>query len=166
MSLSLWNRSPLMDEFSRTRDEMDRMLGRVIGSGMFGPDTRLNRMEGWLPPVDVCECEEEVTVRVEIPGIAMRDLELTITGSTLSISGKKEECEQDEQVDFYRCERRFGAFRRAIDLPESVDPDRVTADAENGIVTVHLAKKPGQRTRRIEVKHEARPTARRIPVPG
>lgn len=166
MSLTLWNRFPMLDEFTRTRDEMDRMLGRVIGTGIFAPESRFARMEGWLPPVDVSENDEEVTVRVETPGVAMRDVELTIAGTTLNISGKKEEKEEDEQADFYRCERRFGAFRRAIDLPESVDPDRVSADAENGIITVRIAKKPGQRTRRIEVKSEAKPSARRIPVPG
>jgi HSP20 family molecular chaperone IbpA len=49
-----------------------------------------------------------------------------------------------------------------IDLPESIDPDRVTADVDNGIVTIRVAKKPGLRSRRVEVK----PTSRRVPVPG
>lgn len=166
MSLSLWNRNPLIDEFARTRDEMDRMLGRFFGTGLMGPESRLMRIEGWLPPVDVSENDEEVMVRFEAPGVAPRDVEITIAGTTLNISGKKEERDETTEEDFYRCERRFGAFRRVIDLPESVDPDRVAADNESGVFTVRIAKKPGQRTRRVEIKTESKPAPRRITVPG
>jgi HSP20 family protein len=95
-----------------------------------------------------------------------RDIEITIAGSTLNITGRKQEKEECEQEDFYRCERRFGAFRRVIELPESIDADRVTADTENGVITIRVAKKPGQRTRRVEVKSESKAPARRISVPG
>ena len=85
-----------------------------------------------------------------------------MTGTTLNISGKKEDKEEIEETDFYRCERRFGAFRRVIELPESIDPDRVTAESENGVILIRIAKKPGLKSRRVEIK----PTSRRIPVPG
>jgi HSP20 family protein len=166
MSLSTWNRNPFFDDFARARDDMDRMLGRFLGSTMTTPESRLTRGEGWLPPVDVSENDEEVMVRTEVPGIAARDIDVTIAGSTLNISGRKDEKEECEQEDFYRCERRFGSFRRVVDLPDSVDPDRVTAEADNGVITIRIAKKPGQRTRRVEVKSETRAPARRIPVPG
>lgn len=162
MNLSLFRRTPILDEFARMRDEMNRMVGRSIGEGV-GPFETLNtRIEGWIPPIDVSETDDEILVRGELPGIAARELEITVTGNTLSISGKKEEKEEMEQEDFYRCERRFGAFRRMIDLPETADTDRVAADSDNGILTIRVAKKPGQRAKRIEVK----PTARRVPVPG
>jgi HSP20 family protein len=167
MSLSFWNRTPLLDEFTRARDEMDRMLGRFMGGTLMSPEMRFGRAEGWLPPVDVSENDEEVMVRLEAPGVSARDIDITVAGTTLNITGKKEEREECEQEDFYRCERRFGAFRRAIDLPESIDPDRVSADSENGVITVRIAKKPGQRTRRVEVKStETRPAPRRISVPS
>jgi len=167
MSLSFWNRTPLLDEFTRTRDEMDRMLGRFMGTSLMTPDLRFGRTEGWLPPVDVSENDEEVMVRFEAPGVNPRDIDITVAGTTLNITGKKEEREECEQEDFYRCERRFGAFRRAIDLPESVDPDRVAAESENGVFLVRISKKPGQRTRRVEVKStETRPAPRRITVPS
>lgn len=172
MSLTLLNRNPLIEDFTRTREEMDRMLGRFLGGGLMPFEGRFGRPEGampsmWLPPVDVSEGDDEVLVSTEIPGIAARDVEITVTGNTLNISGKKEEKEESEQENYYRCERRFGAFRRAIDLPESIDPDRVSADSENGVITVRIAKKPGQRTRRVEVKStETRPAPRRISVPS
>lgn len=164
MSLNLFRRTPILDEFARSRDDMDRMLGRLFGTGMLpmAADIETNRIEGWIPPVDVSETDEEIVIRTEVPGIAARDLEITVTGNTLSISGRKEEKEETEREDFYRSERRFGAFRRVIELPESADPERISADSDNGVVTMRIAKKPGQRAKRIEV----RPTTRRVPVPG
>ena len=161
MNLTLWNRNPLLDEFSRAREEMDRLLGRFVTGNVaqFAPNMRF---EGWAPPVDVSETDDEVTVRAETPGVAPRDLEITVTGTMLNIAGKKEEKEESEGEDFYRSERRFGSFRRVVELPESIDPDRVSADVENGVVTIRISKKPGQRTRRVEIK----PTSRRVPVPG
>ena len=178
MSLSTWNRNPLFDEFARARDDMDRMFGRFLGTALTAPESRLTRGEtfspgeaamrggSWMPPVDVSESDDEVMVRTEVPGMSARDIEVTIAGTTLNITGRKQEKEECEQEDFYRCERRFGVFRRAIELPESIDADHVTAVAENGVITIRIAKKPGQRTRRVEVKSESKTPARRITVPG
>jgi HSP20 family protein len=191
MNLSLWNRHPLLEEFVRTRDELDRNLGRFFGTSMtpfgnMGPFagfglpasttrseafpilSRLEslapptRLEGFAPPVDIGETDDEVTVRVEVPGVSPRDLDVTIEGTNLSIAGKKDEKEEFEGENSYRCERRFGAFRRMVELPESIDPDRVNADFADGVITIRLSKKPGLRARRVEVK----PTARRVTVPG
>ena len=172
MNLTLWNRSPVIDEFARARDDMDRMLGRFLGTGMLGTgllgtglpaaESRLARLESWSPAIDVSESADEVVVRAEMPGIASRDLEISMTGNVLSISGRKEEKEEVEHEDFFRSERRFGSFRRLVELPESIDPERIAADSENGVVTIRVAKKPGQRARRIEVK----PVTRRVTVPS
>ena len=166
MSLRLFNRNPLLDEVTRSRSEMDRIIGGFLGAsmmpGMTPTESAFTRIEGWLPPVDVRESEDGVMIRAEIPGVLARDIEITVTGTTLNISGKKEDKEEIEETDFYRCERRFGAFRRVIELPESIDPDRVTAESENGVILIRIAKKPGLKSRRVEIK----PTSRRIPVPG
>jgi HSP20 family protein len=167
MNLALWNRNPMLDEFSRTRDELDRAMLRFFGTQNhpltgFGTTLPFARIEGFAPLVDVGETDDEVTIRAEVPGVSSRDLDVTIEGNTLNISGKKEEKEEFEGENSYRCERRFGAFRRSIELPESVDPDRVNADFVDGVVTIRVAKKPGQRARRVEVK----PVSRRVTVPG
>lgn len=152
----------MLDEFARARDEMDRMMGRFLGNTMAAPESRLVRTETWLPPVDVSENDDEVFVRAELPGIASRDIEVTVAGSMLNITGKKEEREECESEDFYRCERRFGGFRRVIDLPESIDPDRISAESENGVLSIRIAKRPGQKTRKVEIK----PATRRVTVPA
>jgi HSP20 family protein len=166
MSLQTWTRNPLVDDFMRARDEMGRLFSRMFVPGgattAFEPTGGYGRLEGYLPPVDISESDDGVVVRAEIPGIAARDLDISVTGSTLTIAGRKEEQEECEREDYYRCERRFGSFRRTVDLPESADPERISADSENGIVTVRFAKKPGMRSRRVEIK----PTSRRVTVQG
>jgi len=166
MNLAIWkHRSPFNGELTRLREEMDRTIDRLMGAQFIEP--KATRLEGWAPLVDVSETESEVLVRAEVPGIDPANLDVSISGNTLVLSGSKKEETEKSGEDFHQCERRFGAFRRAIDLPESIDPDRVSADSENGVITVRIAKKPGQRTRRVEVKStETRPAPRRISVPS
>jgi HSP20 family protein len=120
------------------------------------------RSEGWLPPVDVSETDKEVTVRAEVPGIAAKDLDISISGTTLTISGQKEEQEEQKGEDYYQCERRFGSFRRVLDLPDTIDADRITAESDNGVVTIRVAKRPGVGKKKVEVK----PSTKKVSVSG
>lgn len=160
MNLTLWRKRDLNSGINRLREEMDRTFERFFHEplGVFEP--KILRTEGWVPPLDVSENETEVTVRAEIPGIATKDLDISVTGHTLNIAGTKEEQEEKEGEDFYQCERRFGSFRRVIDLPETADADRVTAESDNGVVTIHVPKKAGAKPKRVEVT----PTAKKVPV--
>jgi HSP20 family protein len=161
MNLSLWKRrGPINGDLARLREEMERTFDRFFTEpwGMLEP--KMFRGEGWLPPVDVSENDAEVTVRAEIPGIAVKDLEIAITGTTLTIAGAKQEYEEKKGEDFCQAERRFGSFRRAIELPEAIDAERITAESENGVVTIHVPRKPGVKPRRVEVK----PTSKKVAV--
>jgi HSP20 family protein len=167
--LTLWNRrhpgtslSPLNGGVARLRDEMDRTFDRLFSEpfGMIEP--KMLRTEGWFPAVDVSETDREVMVRAEVPGIDAKELDISITGTTLTISGQKEEQEEQKGEDYYQCERRFGSFRRLIDLPETIDPDKVTAESDNGVVTIHVAKKPDIRSKKVEIK----PTGKKVATSG
>lgn len=165
MNLSLWKkRDPLNGGLVRLRDEMDRMFDRFLsepfGFGLIEPKSL--RAEGWIPPVDVSETDNEVTIRAEVPGIAAKDLDISISGTTLTIAGQKDETTEKKDENYYVCERRFGSFRRVIDLPETIDPDKVSAESDNGVVTIRVAKKPGAKPRQVEVK----PAAKKIAAAG
>lgn len=101
-------------------------------------------------------------MRTEVPGIAAKDLEITVTGKLLSIAGEKEEQKEQKGEDYYQCERRFGSFRRVIELPETVDADKTTAESDNGVVTIHVAKRPNTKPKQVEVK----PAAKKVAVSG
>ena len=142
---------------------MDRTFDRFFsepwgGLGLIEPKSL--RREGWLPAIDVSETDNAITVRAEVPGIAAKDLEISILGTTLSIAGKKEEKDEQKNEDFYHFERRFGSFRRVIDLPDMIDADKITAESDNGVVTIHIAKKPGAKSKKVEVQ----PTSKKVSV--
>jgi HSP20 family protein len=167
MSLTLWKkREPSLSNggLARLRDEMDRTFDRFFnepwGLGLIEPKSL--RAEGWFPPMDVSETDDEVTIRAETPGIAAKDLDISISGTMLTISGEKQEQEEKKDENYYQCECRYGSFRRMIDLPDTIDPDKVTADSDNGVVTIRVAKKPGAKTKKVEVK----PTSKKVPVSG
>ncbi len=163
MNLTLWRkRDPFDGGLMRLRDEMERTFDRFLAEPFGLIEPKALRAEGWIPPLDVSETDTEMTIRAELPGIAAKDLEISITGSSLTLAGKKEEHEEKKGEDFYRCERRFGAFRRVIDLPEAADPDKITAESDNGVVTIRIAKKPGIKPKHVEIK----PAGKRVPVAG
>ena len=106
----------------------------------------------WAPAVDVAENDEELTVRAELPGIEPKDLEVTVTGNQLTVSGEKRESSEHEGEDFHHSETRYGSFRRTVALPEGVDSENVDAQYANGVLTLRLKKTAPTPTKRIEVK--------------
>jgi HSP20 family protein len=106
----------------------------------------------WSPAVDVSENEKELTVRAELPGIEPKDLDITVTGNQLVISGEKRESTEHNGKNFHQTETHYGSFRRTIPLPEGTDTENVDAQYANGVLTLRLAKNTPAEQKRIEVK--------------
>jgi HSP20 family protein len=163
--LTLWKRTdpltfgPLNGGLTRLRDEM---LDRFFTDPFGAIEPKVLRSEGWIPPLDVSETDTEITIRAETPGIAAKDLEISISGNTLIIAGEKEENFEKKEENYCRCERRFGSFRREIELPLTADSDKITAESDNGVVTIHVAKKPGAKPKAVEIK----PAGKKVAVSG
>jgi HSP20 family protein len=160
MNLTTWKKRGLLNgNFVRLRDEIDRTIGRFLGEhpswfgGVAGFDA-----EEWVPPIDIVETDGQLLVKAEVPGIASRDLDVSVIGHTLSISGKKSEARETREGGVCQSERAFGAFRRNIELSDTVDPESVTAECENGLLTVTMARRSGMKPRHVEVK----PVGRRV----
>ena len=105
-----------------------------------------------FPPVVITSTDEALVVRAEIPGVKLEDLEVNLTGDTLTIKGERRPDETIPEASYHRRERLTGHFARSVTLPERVDPDRVSATYTNGILRVVMPKVPEARSRRIEVK--------------
>jgi HSP20 family protein len=105
----------------------------------------------WVPPVDITETEREVLIRSEIPGVDVKDLSITVSGDILTLTGEKSESTEKKGENYHRTERRFGSFHRNIQLPATVDPDKVKAECQNGVLTITLERKEGAATKRIPV---------------
>jgi HSP20 family protein len=135
------------------RREMDRLFDSFIREpfGMMDWPAFMGG-ERWWPAVDISESDKEVIVRAEIPGIDPKELDVTVTGDQLVISGEKKESSEKKEKGFYHSEARYGSFRRAIPLPEGVDSEHVDANYANGVLTLKIAKTPAAAAKKIEVK--------------
>lgn len=106
----------------------------------------------FVPSFDVKETGEAYVFTADLPGVKERDLELSLTGNRLTLSGRREEETRDEGDRWYTFERSYGSFSRSFTLPEGIDGDRVAAELKDGVLRVTVPKKPELKPRRIELK--------------
>ena len=113
---------------------------------------RSSRMEGqgWTPSVDVLEKGGDIILRIEVPGLSEKEVDLTIEGVVLTIKGERK-LEESEQINYHKVEGSYGQFSRSFTLPESVDTSHVDAAYKNGILTITLPQKQEVKPRSIKI---------------
>ncbi|WP_297056869.1 Hsp20/alpha crystallin family protein [Thermosulfurimonas sp.] len=143
--LMLWR--PLQE----LKREMDRIWDEFFGRMRF-PE----RWEGleWSPAIDVSETDDAVVVRADIPGLDPEDLEVRLSGRTLTIKGEKKQEKEEKKENFYRVERVYGSFVRTVDLPAEVEADRAEATYKNGVLKITLPKKAEARGKKVKIRVE------------
>ena len=105
------------------------------------------------PDFEVKETQEGFLFKADVPGIKQEDLEVTMTGNRLTITGKREADTKEATDTYYACERSYGSFTRAFMLPEGTGSgDHIQAELNDGVLTLLLPKKPELQPRRIELK--------------
>ena len=117
-------------------DEMDSIIGSYYNRGWNLP----HRDNDWEPPVDVKELNDSYLLSADIPGLTRSDIKVNIDKNILSISGEKNLDMNNNKGEYYYRERRYGAFKRTFNLPESIDQDKVSASFKNGTLEVSLPK--------------------------
>ena len=134
------------------RREMDRLMDRFFDRGWNGRES--DGLTTWVPAMDVVETEDAIRCSIELPGVAVDDIDLTIEDNVLTISGERRH-DRDEHVEdggYRMFERRWGRFERRLSLPRGVDAERVSANYTNGVLEVVLPKSEEARPRRIPVE--------------
>ena len=111
-------------------------------------------MRTHMPAVDVYDETDAVVVKADLPGMAKDDIDVSLSGSTLTIKGEKKKEEEVKDEDYYRWERSYGAFARTIDLPAEVKTDEVTATFKEGVLEVRLPKTEEAKKKPTTVKVE------------
>ena len=139
--------APLAD----LRHEIDRMF-ESFTRDPWGSLSELGVSRQWLPAIDIEENAQEVIVRAEVPGVDPNELEITVTGNRLTLSGEKKETTERKDKDIYQSETRYGSFTRMVELPSGVDTNDISAESSNGIVTITLKKTAASTTKKIQVK--------------
>jgi HSP20 family protein len=154
MSLMRWQRPELnawspFRHLSLLRDEIDRLFDSPLSALTSNSQQFLN---GWLPTVDLYEDRDHLVLKAEIPGMKKEDINISLHGDVLTLSGERKEEEEWEKAETYRAERFLGKFQRTFTLPVMVDVSKVQASYKDGILTVTLSKAEEAKPKQIEVK--------------
>lgn len=105
----------------------------------------------WAPPVDIYETEDNIVLKVELPGVDPKDVECRIEDSTLYLKGERKAESELKQNNYHLMERTYGAFTRAFPLPGSVDADKVKAEYKDGVLTLTLPKREEAKPKTIKI---------------
>lgn len=124
---------------------LQREVNRLFDDFFRGFDLRPLRMTGepwggFSPKMDLEETEKEYRITAELPGMEEKDVEILLTGNSISLKGEKKEEKEEKGKSFYHVERSYGSFQRTVPLPDGIDLKRVDADFKNGVLTVKLPK--------------------------
>jgi len=105
-----------------------------------------------LPPVDIYETPEALVLKADLPGLSLEDLDVRVENNTLTIQGERQQEKEVRQEEFHRVERAYGAFSRSFSLPNSVDPEKIEATYEGGVLRLSLAKREETKPKQIKVQ--------------
>jgi HSP20 family protein len=105
----------------------------------------------FVPPVDVYEDEQFITLKAELPGIEEKDLEITLENNILTLSGERKMEKEEKKENFHRVERSYGRFVRSFTLPNTVVPENIKAEFTNGILKLVLTKREEAKPRKINI---------------
>jgi HSP20 family protein len=134
-------------EFATLQDRMNRLLREPFGDGREEALTTST----FAPAVDVYEDEHNVTLKIEVPGIDEKDIDVRIENNTLTVHGERKFEKEEKEENYRRVERQYGSFTRSFTLPNTVETDNVSANYEKGVLKIKLAKKAEAKPKQIKV---------------
>lgn len=143
-------------------EEVERLFDRLMSRGWLAAPTSWNwPLWGGLeeafqsirvPQIDVIDRDKDVLIRVELPGVDKKDLEISVSDSTLLIKGAVNRETKEQKKDYFRCEIAHGNFSRSLSIPDGVDSSKISATLKDGILEIVLVKHESVQRRTVEVK--------------
>ena len=152
------------DPFEDLRGAQDELheMGPALAHalGMHGQrQGAMGSTPAWMPALDISERKDAYLITVELPGVALDDVQITMEGNLLTIQGERVFASDSSEQQFHRIERRYGSFRRSITLPAHVMTDAVQATAGGGVLQILVPKAEEAKPKRIEVRSGGQPDA-------
>jgi HSP20 family protein len=134
-------------------DKLHKEINRLFDFGYPGHSgSDVSLLDGvWAPAVDVVEKKDSIVVKADLPGLTKEDISVSIENNILTISGEKKLEQEHKDGDVVRSERYYGSFNRAFTLPSTVDPNKVNAKFESGVLELTLTKKEEAKPRQIRI---------------
>jgi HSP20 family protein len=117
----------------------------------------------FVPPVDIYDQAQTLVLKLEIPGVKLEDLDVHLENQILTVQGERKLEAGLQQENFHRIERRFGSFVRTFTLPETLDPEALTASYDAGVLTIAVARKAEAKPRQVKIEVTT-PAATSIPA--
>src|SRR6266403_4040639 len=138
-------------ELSAMQDRMNR-VNRLFRESYSpeGPEEALTTT-ALAPPVDIYEDEHNIILKIEVPGIDEKDIDVRIQNNTLTVHGERKIEKEEKEENFRRVERQYGSFTRTFALPTTVDAEKVSANYDKGILKIALPKKAEAKPKQIKV---------------
>jgi HSP20 family protein len=140
------------EPFRELQDRIDRM-NRLFRESYSpeGPEEALTSTS-FAPPVDIYEDEHNITLKMEVPGIDEKDIDVRTENNTLTVRGERKFEKEEKEENFRRVERQYGSFTRSFTLPSSVETENIQAAYDKGVLEIRLAKKAEAKPKQIKVK--------------
>jgi HSP20 family protein len=134
-------------ELTSLQNCLSRLFEEHYGNGREGSRTA----NAFVPPVDVYEDEHGIQLKLEVPGIEQKDLDVKVETNVLTVSGERKFEKEEKEENFRSVERRYGSFTRSFTLPNTVNAEDVSADYTNGVLKINLGKRAEAKPKQIKV---------------
>lgn len=146
-----WN--PFSD-FGKFENRLAKLLGwepvNRLSNG-HGSDKETMTVAEWSPPVDISEDDKEYLVKAELPELKKEEVKVSVENGELAISGERKTEKEEKGKKYHRIERSYGSFIRSFILPDSVNPEKVTAEFKDGLLVVHLPKDEKAKPKAVDI---------------
>jgi HSP20 family protein len=133
-------------ELSSLQTEMNRLFNAAFDTPPGNGGARR-----WTPAMDLVETDEHFVLRADLPGMTESDVNIELEDNILTISGERKAEREEKGEGFYRVERSFGSFSRALTLPKGIDPEGVKAEFHNGVLELRVPKPEQRKPRKITI---------------
>lgn len=145
MTLIRWN--PVRQRMMPMVAEWDHLM-----NGFFSDRLEDTELTDWTPAIDITEDNDAFLVTADLPGLTKKDININIKENMLTISGERKTEKKDENINYCRTERRYGAFKRSFQLTDKVIADKISASFKDGVLTVNVPKAEEVKPKEIDIK--------------
>jgi HSP20 family protein len=142
MAIVRWDPTREVDSL---QNEVNRVFDAFFGGGASAPARR------WVPAVDVVETDERLLLKMDLPGLDRDDVSIEIRDGVLTVSGQRRAEHEQKSEGYHRIERAFGTFSRSLSLPDGIEPDKVEANFDKGVLEIRVPKPEERKPHRVQI---------------
>lgn len=134
-------------------NELNTLMENIWQRSVTGDETKIATCR-WIPAVDIREEPDQFILQADLPGVDVKNIDISMENNVLTVKGKREELKKEEKSNYYRVERTRGEFYRRFTLPDTADGDRINAKSKQGVLEIIIPKKQKSDVRKINIETE------------